>query len=359
MRIAQVAPLIESVPPPYYGGTERVVSLLTDELVRRGHEVTLFATADSQTAARLVPGSSTSLRRALENEPAGRRLELQLAYHLAELGNLQQQLTEFDLVHSHLDSLAFPLLANSPRPVVSTTHGRLDLPEIQMVYRAFPMVPLVSISYSQKDYLRDACWMGTVYNAVLVEQYTLRSEPGTYLAFLGRFSREKGPDQAINLAIRTGIPLKLAAKIDPADRDYFETVVRPRLAHPLIEYIGEITDAEKNEFLGGALAHLSPIDWPEPFGITMVEAMACGTPVIARRRGSVPEVVVDGVTGFLGETLDDLERRIEAVGRLDRWACRRWVEQRFSPRVFAGGYEAVYRRLLEGTDAEPLAANAE
>lgn len=349
MRIAQLAPLTESVPPPKYGGTERIVSVLTEELVRRGHEVTLFASADSRTAARLLPGCSVNLRQALARETPARRTDLAAALHLAEIGDLVRRLHEFDVVHSHLDSLVFPLSAVSPCPIVSTTHGRLDLPLIRAVYDAFPTVPLVSISYSQKEYLPDAHWVGTVYNAVPVDRYDLRPEPGSYLAFLGRFSPEKGPDLAIDLAIRTGLPLKLAAKIDATDRDYYDAVVKPRLDHPLIEYVGEIGDAEKNEFLGGALAYLFPIDWPEPFGLTMVEAMACGTPVIARRRGSVPEVVVDGVTGYIGETLADLERGIETIGRLDRRACRRWVEQNFSPAALTDGYEAVFQRLTTGT----------
>lgn len=346
MRIAQVAPLTESVPPPHYGGTERIVSVLTEELVRRGHEVTLFAAADSRTAARLLPGCTVNLRQALAGESAARRTDLSAARHLTEMGDLVRRLHEFDVVHSHLDAMAFPLSAVSPRPIVSTTHGRLDLPEIRAVYDAFPTVPLISISYAQKDYLPDANWVGTVYNAVQLDTYDLRPEPGKYLAFLGRFSPEKGPDLAIDLAIRAGLPLKLAAKIDATDREYFEQIVRPRLDHPLIEYIGEIGDVEKNEFLGGALAYLFPIDWPEPFGLTMIESMACGTPVIARRRGSVPEVVIDRVTGYIGETPADLLRGIETAAQLDRRACRRWVEQQFSPTVLADGYEDIYRRMI-------------
>lgn len=346
MRIAQITPLIESVPPPKYGGTERVVSVLTEELVHRGHEVTLFATADSKTRARLIPCSSESLRCALADHNPDQRAWLQTNFHLAELGEVCKRLSEFDVIHSHLDSMAFPFGASCPCPFVSTTHGRLDLPEIQQVYRAFSSVPLISISRSQRASFAEVNWVGTVYNAICPDAFTFNPTPGTYLAFLGRISPEKGPAHAIDLAIRTGLPLKIAAKVDPADREYFESVIRPRLKHPLVEYIGEIGDAEKDEFLGGALAYLFPIEWPEPFGITMIEAMACGTPVIALRWGSVPEVVADGVTGFIGDTLDDLEAAIGRVHTIDRHACRRRVEEHFSHTVMADGYEAIYQQLI-------------
>lgn len=349
MRIAQVAPLFEPIPPPGYGGTERIVSVLTEELVRRGHDVTLFATGDSATSARLIAGSRTGLRRLIETPHPGRRVSLEVAYHLAELGEVRRRLSEFDVIHSHLDSLAFPLGASIGRPFVSTTHGRLDLPDIRMVYRAYPTIPLVSISSSQQSYLPEANWLGTVSNAIDLDRYTWQPKPGSYLAFLGRFSPEKGPDQAIELAIRTGLPIKLAAKVDPQEVDYYEAVIEPLLKHPLVEYIGEIGDAEKSEFLGGALAYLFPIDWPEPFGITLIEALACGTPVIARRRGAVPEIVEDGLTGFIGETLDDLERAIGRVHEIDRSLCRRRVEKSFSASNLADGYEQIYRDLVAGS----------
>ncbi|HLW46596.1 MAG TPA: glycosyltransferase family 4 protein [bacterium] len=343
MRIAQVAPLFESVPPRMYGGTERVIYGLTEELVRRGHDVVLFASGDSETSARLEVCSEQGLRLSEARD--------HMAYTFRELGRVGRMAGEFDLIHNHIDYFAFPYARLLRTPLVSTTHGRLDTAEVVGVYEEFADVPLVSISNAQRAPLPGSNWLATVYNGIDVRHFTLRDRPGDYLAFLGRISPEKGPDRAVEIAEAVGMPLRIAAKVDPADQDYFATVITPLLAHAGVEYLGEIDETEKDEFLGNAYAYLFPIDWPEPFGITMVEAMACGTPVLAMAHGSVPEVVVDGETGFLCRSIAEM---IEAVGRvphIDRRACRRWVAERFSAERMTDGYEAVYRRVLAGATA--------
>ena len=341
MRIAQVAPLFESVPPQLYGGTERIVSYVTDELVRRGHEVTLFASGDSRTTARLVP----VVERATRLDAATH--DLLGSEFIRELGLVFSHASDFDVIHCHVDYLAFPFHDLTPTPTVHTIHGRLDLPHLLPVYRQFRTVPLVSISDAQRAPLDQlgVRWAGTVYHGLPVERYAFAPEDQGYLAFLGRLAPEKQPELAIEIARRVGLPLKIAAKVDAVDQEYFDQVVAPLLDDPLVEFLGEIGDDQKSAFLGGAKALLFPIDWPEPFGLVMIEAMACGTPVVARPCGSVPEVIEHGRTGFLASTLVELTEAAKRLDEIDRAECRRHVEARFSVARMIDGYEAVYRGL--------------
>jgi glycosyltransferase involved in cell wall biosynthesis len=341
MRIAQVAPLFESVPPRLYGGTERIVSYLTEELVSRGHDVTLFASGDSSTRATLVP----VVERAMRFDVA--RRDVLAAEFIRQLGRVFSHAADFDVIHCHVDYLAFPFEGLTPTPTVHTVHGRLDLPHLLPVYRQFRSVPLVSISDAQRAPLEPlgVRWAGTVYHGLPLERYAFAPRDAGYLAFLGRLSPEKQGDLAIEIARRVGIPLRIAAKVDSTDQEYFEHVIAPLLDDPLVEFLGEIGDDEKPAFLGGARALLFPIDWPEPFGLVMIEAMACGTPVIARPCGSVPEVVDDGRTGFLRDTLVELAEAVKRLDEIDRAACRQHVETRFSAARMAEDYERVYRRL--------------
>lgn len=340
MRIAQVAPLYESVPPKLYGGTERVVSWLTEELVSQGHEVTLFASGDSLTTANLVPVCPEALR--LDSECVD-----QLAHHIYLLERVLRDKDEFDLIHFHIDYLHFPLSRSHALAQVTTLHGRLDIPDLMPLYREFSDMPVISISQAQRGPLSWANWQGTVHHGLPEKSFEPFSGPGQYLAFLGRISPEKGLDQGIEIAKRCGIPLKIAAKIDRADRDYFESRIKPMLDHPLIEFIGEISEDEKNEFLGNAKALLFPINWEEPFGIVMIEAMACGVPVIAYPRGSVLEIIEDGVSGRL---VHDVDSAVEAIGRLseiDRRVCRRRFEERFTAERMARDYLTIYQGLAK------------
>jgi glycosyltransferase involved in cell wall biosynthesis len=341
MRIAQVAPLYERVPPRLYGGTERVVSYLSEELVRRGHRVTLFASGDSLTGARLV----SPVPRALRLDPQTRD---PLAPHVIELSQVFERAAEFDLIHCHVDYLAFPFARLVATPTLHTMHGRLDLPALMPIFRHFHDVPLVSISDAQRRPLAglSLAWMGTVRHGLPLDRFPYSARGGRYLAFLGRIAPEKRPDLAIEVAKRVALPLKIAAKVDAPDRPYFEREIRPRLDHPLIEFVGEIGDDAKPAFLGDALALLFPIDWPEPFGLVMIEALACGTPVIARPAGSVPEILVPGRTGFAADTLDELVDAVKRVDTLDRATCRRHVEAHFSVTRMADHYEALYQRLI-------------
>jgi glycosyltransferase involved in cell wall biosynthesis len=346
VRIAQVAPLYESVPPKLYGGTERVISYLTEELVRQGHDVTLFASGDSETQARLIAPCPRALR--LDASCVD-----QIVHHVHLLELVAQQAGRFDLIHFHCDYLHFPLTRRLGRPHLTTLHGRLDLPDLVPLYREFAEVPLVSISNSQRRPLSWVNWQETVYHGLPPDLHAPRLGPGEYLAFLGRVSREKGIERAIEMAHRAGRPLKIAAKVDAADRTYYKEAVEPllRASRPLVEYIGEISEAQKAEFLGNAAALLFPIDWPEPFGLVMIEALACGTPVIAWGEGSVPEIIENGVTGFV---VDNLDAAVEAVARLatlSRVTCRRTFEKRFSAPRMARDYLKVYRRLAEQTPA--------
>jgi glycosyltransferase involved in cell wall biosynthesis len=329
-----------------YGGTERVVYNLTEELIRAGHEVVLFASGDSETSAELVPCCERGLRLdgAVKDFHAYTMIQLAMAYQRAE---------EFDIIHNHVDYFAFPFARLARTPTVTTMHGRLDLPEVRRVNRFFREHPLISISEAQRVHLPEANWIATVHNGIAVERFTFRPEPGRYLAFLGRVSVEKRLDRAIEVARAVGMPLLAAAKIDPQDAAYYEHAIRPLLDHSLVEFIGEIDEATKDTFLGQAYAYLFPIDWPEPFGITMIEAMATGTPVIAMACGSVPEIVVDGVTGFVCRDVGEMIQAVHRIPQLSRRACRAHVEQRFSRRAMAAGYLAAYERVLAQREAVP------
>ena len=351
MRIAQVAPLYESVPPKYYGGTERVVSYLTEELVRQGHDVTLYASGDSVTAARLVAPCAQSLRL-----DAG--CVDQLAHHVLMLEMVARDADAYDVIHFHCDYLHFPLSRRLGLPQLTTLHGRLDLPDLLRLYAEFGDMPVVSISESQRAPLPSANWLATIYHGLPPDLYAYRSAPGRYLAFMGRISPETRVDRAIDIAERLGVPLRIAAKIDAVDRDYFNATVAPRLSHPLIDYVGEIGDADKGAFLGGASALLFPIDWPEPFGLVMIEALACGTPVIAYDRGSVPEVVEHGVTGFVVRELEDAVAAARRIESIDRRRCRQAFEERFSVGRMARSYVEAYRTIIGSRGQGPANAPA-
>ncbi|HEU5180535.1 MAG TPA: glycosyltransferase family 4 protein [Candidatus Polarisedimenticolia bacterium] len=338
MRIAQVAPLYESVPPRFYGGTERIVSYLTEELVEQGHDVTLFASGDSVTRARLEPACRVALR--LDQECVD-----QMAHHILMLEQVMQRSSDFDLIHFHVDYLHFPLSRRQRTPHLTTLHGRLTIADIIPLHREFRDVPLVSISDAQRRPMAWANWQATVHHGLPESLYRPHEQPGKYLAFLGRISPEKRVDRAIEIARRVRMPLKIAAKIDNADREYFEGAIKPLLRGPYVEYVGEIGDADKEEFLGGAYAVLFPIDWPEPFGLVMIEALACGTPVVAFRRGSVPEILEEGETGFIVDDVDDAVEAIPKVAGLDRLRCRREFEERFTVERMVHDYVDVYRKL--------------
>jgi glycosyltransferase involved in cell wall biosynthesis len=349
LRIAQVAPLYERVPPVLYGGTERVVSYLTEELVRRGHDVTLFASGDSHTKAELVAAVPSALRLASDAEYQADASSA----HVIQLGHVLQRARDFDFVHCHVDYPAFWLGRTLATPVIHTLHGRLDLPFLRPVFAHFTDTHVISISDAQRRPLADihVNWASTVYHGLPLARYPYSPKGGDYLAFLGRIAPEKRVDLAIALAKRVGVPLRIAAKVDPADRRYFERDIRPLLDDPLIDFIGEIDDRDKAAFLGGAMALIFPIDWPEPFGLVMAEAMACGTPVIARPCGSVPEVIRPGVTGFVVDTVNDMVGAVKRLDLIDRAECRRWVEHRFSVERMVDNYENLYRRLLNDPKA--------
>jgi glycosyltransferase involved in cell wall biosynthesis len=338
MKIAQVAPLCESVPPRLYGGTERVVAFLTDELVRAGHDVTLFASGDSRTTATLIPITSTALRLGKCNDF--------LTPHVLMVEQVAQRADEFDIIHWHLAQVHLPVVRRLDVPHVTTLHGRLDLPELRPLYREFNDIPVVSISDAQRTPLPEAGWVGTVYHGLPPDLLEFHPEPGAYLAFLGRISPEKRVDRAIAIATACGYPLKIAAKVDPADHEYFERQIRPLLDNPLVEFIGEIDDGRKSDFLGRAKALLFPIDWPEPFGLVMIEALACGVPVIAFRGGSVPEVLHSGVTGFVVDTLEEAIAATRRVDQLNRRTCRAIFERRFSASRMAMEYVHLYQELI-------------
>jgi glycosyltransferase involved in cell wall biosynthesis len=337
MRIAQVAPLYEAVPPLLYGGTERVVAHLTEELIDLGHEVTLFASGDSRSRASLV----SPCRQALRLDAACQDRQL---YHVLQLEQVMARWRDFDLIHFHTDYSHYPAVRRCPVPTVTTLHGRQDLPDLQALYREYADVPLISISDAQRAPLPWVNWRGTVHHGLPLDLYLPGSGQGGYLAFLGRISPEKRCDRAVEIATRAGLPLKIAAKVDSADREYYKTV-RHLFDHPLVEFIGEIGEDRKSEFLGAARALLFPIDWPEPFGLVMIEAMACGTPVLAFRSGSVPEVIDDGVTGAVVGSVDEAVAELDRVLALDRAGCRRRFEERFSARRMAEDYLALYRSL--------------
>jgi glycosyltransferase involved in cell wall biosynthesis len=344
MRIAQVAPLYEPVPPVRYGGTERVVSWLTEELVERGNTVTLFASGDSLTQANLVAVCPKSLR-------TDHNCRDMLAHHVLLLERLRQQRDEFDIIHFHLDYFHFPLSREAGLCQITTLHGRLDIPDLVPLYCEFKDMPVVSISMRQRDPLPHANWVGNVHHGLPDNYLPFNERPGKYLAFIGRISPEKRPDRAIEIAVRSGLPLKIAAKVDATDREYFERVVRPLLTQPGIEFIGEIGDKEKAGFLGNAIASLAPIDWPEPFGLNMIEAMACGTPTIAFAHGSVPEIIDDGISGIIVRSVDEAVLAVAQVASMSRRACRKAFERRFTASRMADEYLAIYEQMLCGSPA--------
>ena len=344
MRIAQVAPLYESVPPRYYGGTERVVSWLTERLVTLGHEVTLFASGDSVTNAHLIPACKTALRLDPDCKDP-------LVHHVLMVEQVFARAEEFDLIHFHIDYLHFARSRRERARVLTTLHGRLDVPDLVPLYREFRKLPLVSISDAQRQPLPWVNWMGTVHHGMPVDTLPFNGSDGQYLAFLGRVSPEKGLDRAIEIAIRSERKLKIAAKVDRADEEYFDAKIKPLLQNPLVEFIGEIGNSEKADFLGNAAALLFPIEWPEPFGIVMIESIACGTPVIAYPFGSVPEIVVDGVCGFVVRAI---EEAVDAVNRLDeipRINCRKHFELNFTDDRMARDYLDIYQRLIRQQSA--------
>ena len=341
MRIAQIAPLHERVPPRLYGGTERVVSFLTEELVRQGHEVVLFASGDSKTSAQLVSCCEMALRL----NPSVRD---HLPYHMIMLEEVRQRIDQFDILHFHIDLLHCPLVRAIADWTLTTLHGRLDLPDLVPFYQTFRELPLVSISNDQQRYLHNVNWLGTVYHGLPRDLLAFQSRAGGYLAFLGRIAPEKRPDLAIEIAARSGMPLKIAAKIDHADQAYWDTKIRPMVEvhHPDVEFIGEINERDKESFLGGAAALLFPVDWPEPFGLVMIEAMACGTPVIAFRRGSVPEIVTEGVSGFVVDTIEEAVTAVGRATRLDRAKVRAEFDCRFTAERMAREYVNIYSKLV-------------
>jgi len=344
MRIAQVSPLYESVPPRLYGGTERVVHYLTEELVKKGHDVTLFASGDSRTSARLIPITEKALR--LDPHCID-----PYTPHFLLMEEVLKWQDEFDIIHAHVDCFGFVLARRTNIPVVSTLHGRLDLWEYKRVFREYNDVPFVSISDAQRRPLNGVNWVATVYHGLPRNLYRLSRDTKDYLVYVGRVSPEKRVDSAIKIALMSEIPLKIAAKVDKADKEYFETVIKPLLNNSLIEFVGEVKDREKQELIGSALAMVYSIDWPEPFGIAMIEAMACGTPVIARRRGSVPEVVDHGITGYIFERDEEAVFCIKnLLPGFSRDACRRRFERRFLSERMAGDYLNVYMKVVAGEE---------
>jgi glycosyltransferase involved in cell wall biosynthesis len=350
MKIAQVAPLYERVPPKLYGGTERVVSYITEELVRLGHDVTLYASGDSQTSARL----RSVCERALRLEGGG--LLSPLAHHLNMIETVWQDADEFDIVHFHLDYLPFSQIRRLETPAVTTLHGRLDIPDLYPLFREFDDMRLISISDAQRAPMPWAGWLTTVHHGLPEDLYQPAYSAGTYLAFLGRISPEKRVDRAIEVSGKVGMPLRIAAKIDETDRAYFDSQIRNLLADSDAEFIGEIGESEKSEFLGGAAALLFPIDWPEPFGLVMIESMACGTPVIAFRGGSVAEIIDDGVTGFIVDNVDEAVKAVQRIPSLDRRACRQRFQERFTARRMCEQYLAAYELGIREKKARSAAS---
>jgi glycosyltransferase involved in cell wall biosynthesis len=339
LKIGQVCPLSESVPPRLYGGTERVVAFLTDQLVEAGHDVTLFASGDSVTRAKLV----ASVPRALRLDGA---CVDPVAHHVVMLEEVARRAAGFDVLHFHDGYLHFPLMHRLGVPRITTVHGRLDIPDFQKVYRAFPDEPLVSISDAQRAPLPSIGWQGTVFHGLPPSLFSFHPEPGRYLAFLGRISPEKGPDRAIEIARQVGMPLKIAAKVDKVDEAYFASRIQPMLDGQLIEFVGEIDDAQKDRFLGEAAVVLFPVDWPEPFGLVMIEAMACGTPIVAFARGSVREVMQEGVSGFVVETIEEGVQAVRRALELPRQGCRACFDERFTAARMADDYVRLYEEAI-------------
>ena len=350
MKIAQIAPLYEAVPPKLYGGTERVVAHLCDALVDQGHEVVLFSSADARTKARLAPVRDQAIR--LDPTP----LKSDLASHLYMLSEVRRRAREFDVLHFHVDMIHFPFFEDMAHRTLTTLHGRLDIKDLGPVYDRWSAYPMVSISDDQRRHLPQANWAGTVHHGMQAELYRFSPKSDGYLAFLGRISPEKRPDRAIAIAKRLGLRLKIAAKVDSADAAYFHEKIEPLLDDPLIEFVGEIGDGQKSAFLGGADALLFPIDWPEPFGLVMIEAMACGTPVVAWRCGSTPEVIEPGVTGFLVDSDEAADQAVLQARTLDRAAVRRRFELRYSAAAMARRYVDLYERLTASDPTDAIQA---
>jgi glycosyltransferase involved in cell wall biosynthesis len=340
MRIAQISPLTEAVPPKLYGGTERVISWLTEELVALGHDVTLFASGDSCTAAKLEAVWPRAIR--LDGS-----IRDPMGIHMTMLEQVRRRAEEFDFLHFHLDYYPFSLFSRQTTPFLTTLHGRLDLPELQPVFSTFSSLPVISISNAQRRPVPQAGWVRTVYHGLPADLLSPQPVAPSYLAFLGRISPEKRVDRAIRIAERCGLPIKIAAKVDKVDQDYFDEQIKPLMSLPFVDYIGEIADPQKSEFLSGAIALLTPIDWPEPFGLVMIEAMACGTPVIAFNRGSVPEVIDEGVTGFVVEDETSAVAAVTQIPDLSREGIRQRFEERFTARRMATDYLQTYRELAE------------
>ncbi len=339
MKIAQVSPLFESVPPKLYGGTERIISYLTEELVRQGHDVTVFASGDSVTSAKLVPVINESIRQDATKQSW-------LPYHMVEMDLVSELAHTFDMIHFHTDFLHFPIARLLRTPHVTTLHGRLDLPELVPLYQHFADMPVVSISNSQRSPLPWLNWVETVYHGLPPDLYAYGSGAGGYLLFLGRISPEKRPDRAIDIARTCGMPLYIAAKVDQADQIYFNEIIKPMLSDPNVKFLGEVGEIEKRALLQDAHALLFPIDWPEPFGLVMIEAFACGTPVVAYRCGSTPEVMEDGLTGFLVDNPEQAVRATNDIGAVDRKRCREVFDRRFTVERMAAGYLQVYERAM-------------
>ena len=346
MKIAQIAPLYESVPPRCYGGTERVVHWITERLVELGHEVTLFASGDSISGARLVSPVKRSLR--TDNQVVD-----YLAPHFTLMEMVEDEAPNFDVIHSHIDYLYYPLMKRNPNSYLTTLHGRLDIPELQALYRKYNQLPLISISDSQRKPVPFANWKKTIYHGLPLHLFKFNPEGGKYLTFVGRISPEKRIDRAIKIAVNADIPFRFAAKIDKVDREYFELKIKHLLKHPLVEFLGEINDMEKQELYGNALGLLYPIDWPEPFGLAMIEALACGTPVIAYRNGSVPEVINDGITGFIVNSQEEAVAAVKKLPQLSRFKCRQIFEQRFSVQRMVNDYLSVYESIQK-SDREKI-----
>lgn len=339
LRIAQVAPLYESVPPKLYGGTERIVSFLTEALVADGHEVSLFASGDSITSARLVPVLDKALR-LNENKVD------QIAPHIAMLQMVQDELQKFDIIHYHIDYLHFPVSRKSTVPALTTLHGRLDIPELQLLYDLYPEAPVISISDRQRKPLPQANWRGTVYHGLPQDLLRFYPDKGKYLAFLGRISPEKGLDAAIEIAISSNLPLKIAAKLDKSDKEYFQAHIKDKLDHPLIEFVGEVNEQQKNEFLGNAMALLFPIQWEEPFGLVMIESLACGTPVIAYPRGSVTEILSHQESGFIANDITEAIAAVKNIDQISRQSCRSVFDRRFTVERMMEDYLRIYRNEI-------------
>jgi glycosyltransferase involved in cell wall biosynthesis len=340
MKIAQVAPLYESVPPKFYGGTERVVSYLTEELVRQGHDITLFASGDSVTSARLISNTENALR-------LNAKCSDHLSHHIVQLQEIAEKANEFDIIHFHNDYIHFPISIHLNVPHVTTLHGRMDMPELRHVYNKFPQQPVISISNKQREPMPQANWVGTVYHGLPPDLLNMRNGKGNYFAFLGRISPEKRADRAIEIAKATGIQLKIAAKIDSEDQKYFDNHIKQLLDDPFVEFIGEINEDQKEIFLGNALAMLFPIDWPEPFGMVMIESMACGTPVIAFNCGSVPEIIDNGKSGFIVNSVDDAIQAVERLHLLSRKNVRSCFEERFTVERMTKDYIKIYQKMID------------